>query len=64
MGYLMSLIIPISIYIILLIIGFPYIKKYTEENSSRRTSWYIFLFLMPMIAVIIFYLSEVKPREA
>jgi hypothetical protein len=62
MDYLLSLIIPVIIYIVLLTFGFSIIKKQTDIKPSIRTFWYIFMALMPFVALIVFYFAEVKPR--
>jgi len=59
-----SLIIPVVIYFILLAFGFPYIKKNTEKYGIDKTIWYILLFLMPLITLIVFYFSQIKPKES
>jgi len=62
--YIISLIIPGIIYFTLLAFGFPYIKKQTEKHGIDKTIWYIMLFLMPPITIIVFYFSQVKPKES
>jgi hypothetical protein len=57
-------IIPVVFYLAILSLGFPYMKSRTEKYGVNKTFWYVFLFLMPIVALIAFYFSEVKHRDA
>ena len=62
MDYLLPLIIPVIISIVLLTFGFSIIIKQTDIKPSARTFWYIFMAVMPFVALIVFYFVEVKPK--
>jgi TRAP-type C4-dicarboxylate transport system permease small subunit len=64
MNLLLPFIVPFAIYIVLVVYGFSLIKKNTEVTSSAKTFWYIFMALMPFVALIVFYFVEDKPRVA
>ena len=64
MDYLLPLIIPVIIYIVLITFGFSIIKKHTDIKPLAKTFWYIFMALMPFVALIVFYFAEVKPKAA
>jgi hypothetical protein len=59
-----SFLIPGIIYLTLLVFGFPYIKKKSKYYSINTGPWYVLLVFMPLIALPIFYFSQVRPKES
>lgn len=56
------LIIPFVINFIAFFIGFFYIKRKAKTYAIDKTPWYILLVFMPIIALLVFYFTQVKPK--
>jgi hypothetical protein len=58
---LFTITIPLIIYSLLLIYGITYIKSQSTRLQIKNTKkWYVFLILMPFVALLFFHFTEVK----
>lgn len=59
---ILSVLMPVIIYLIPLLFGLFYIAKKSDEYAISKTPWYILLVFMPIIALLVFYFTQVKPK--
>lgn len=66
MLYLLNeLIVPLTfLYIVPLVFGLWFINtQATMRNIKERWIWIIFLFFVPILALIIFYLTQIRGKR-